>query len=593
MSVSSEIQADPDAQATFSATCVDEWVRSGVTDAVVCPGSRSTPLALALARDARIDVHVRLDERSAGFFALGASLATGRAVVVCTTSGTAAAELHPAVVEAFHAGVALLVCTANRPPRLQQVSAPQVVEQVGMYGSAVVWSASPGVPRWDGSGSWRSLASRAVAESLYGPSGPGPVHLDLAFDEPLSGTPGALAEGRHQGAPWHQIVAEVPDGSVSSAMGSNPGLTEPVGLRVLFVVGAGCGPPESVLAAAQALNAPVLADPLSGCRARSRGVVAAADAVLRDDTVAAFLRPDLVVRLGGLHASKVLATRLHEWSKSGTRQLLVDQRWRWPDPDRDASTVVRAQPVAWCEEVLKRTERGPEESDQVWFDNWALAESEAQTAIDEWCAGHEEATEPGIARCLPDAVSSETTIVVASSMPIRDFEWYAPPLAKGILSNRGANGIDGVVSTALGAAATGRHPVVAVVGDLAFLHDLTAWVGPRPSDPGAVVVVVDNGGGGIFSFLPQRDLVDHETFEKLFGTPQTIEIGSVARGLGLEVAEVSTIVDLSAAVRDALASGSSRVVVVKAPPRDTNLEHHRSLNAMVTARVTKVLGCSD
>jgi 2-succinyl-5-enolpyruvyl-6-hydroxy-3-cyclohexene-1-carboxylate synthase len=347
-----------------------------------------------------------------------------------------------------------------------------------------------------------------------------------------------------------------------------------------------------VLAAARVLNSPVLADPLSGCRVGSRGVVAAADALLRDDSVAAFLRPDLVVRLGGLHSSKVLASRLHEWSRAGTRQLLVDQRWRWPDPDRDASTVVRAQPEAWCEEVRSRTVRGPENCDQVWFDHWVLAESEAQKAIDEWCAGHEEATEPGIARYLPGAVSSETTLFVSSSMPIRDLEWYAPPLAMRVLSNRGANGIDGVVSTALGVARAGGRPVVAVVGDLAFLHDLTAWVGPRPEDPGAVVVVVDNSGGGIFSFLPQRDLVDHRTFEELFGTPQTVDVGSVARGLGLEVAEVSTIVDLSAAVRDAVALGTSRVVVVKVPIRDTNLEHHRSLNTMVTARVSQVLGCA-
>src|SRR5580704_15299485 len=211
------MSVEGDVQATFCATLVDEWVRAGSTDAVVCPGSRSTPLALAVARDTRLRLHVRLDERSAGFFALGAALATRRAVVVCTTSGTAAAELHAAVVEAHHAGVPLLVCTANRPPRLQSVSAPQVIDQAGLYGSAVRWSAAPGVPDWSGRTSWRSLASRAVAESLSGPLGPGPVHLDLPFDEPLYGVAAELPAGRPEGESWH-VVAEA--GRRSAA---NPG----------------------------------------------------------------------------------------------------------------------------------------------------------------------------------------------------------------------------------------------------------------------------------------------------------------------------------------------------------------------------------
>ena len=234
MSVPTAFPSQSEVQATFCATFVDEWVRAGVTDAVVCPGSRSTPLALALARDTRLNVHVRLDERSAGFFALGASLATGRAVVVCTTSGTAAAELHPAVVEAHHAGVPLLVCTANRPPRLQSVSAPQVIDQQGLYGSAVRWSAVPGVPDWSGRRSWRSLASRAFAESMSGPFGPGPVHLDLPFDEPLYGVASELPAGRPGGEPWH-VVAEA-DPQTAGSSGPPPG-SEILGGRVLVVVG--------------------------------------------------------------------------------------------------------------------------------------------------------------------------------------------------------------------------------------------------------------------------------------------------------------------------------------------------------------------
>jgi 2-succinyl-5-enolpyruvyl-6-hydroxy-3-cyclohexene-1-carboxylate synthase len=593
MSVPTAAPSQADAQATFCATFVDEWVRAGVTDAVVCPGSRSTALALALARDARMNVHVRLDERSAGFFALGASLATDRAVVVCTTSGTAAAELHPAVVEAFHSGVPLLICTANRPPRLQSVSAPQVIDQAGLYGSAVLWSVMPGVPEWSGRGTWRSIASRAVGESLFSPKGPGPVHLDLAFDEPLAGSAGELPGGRPGGAAWHEVSS--PNRGVSGRQGFGCSRA-PIGIedlegRVLVVVGRSGGDPESVLGAARLLGAPVLADPLSGCRLNRGGVIAAADALLRGDVVAASLRPDVVIRLGGLHASKVLASRLHEWSVSGTRQVLVDDRWRWADPDRDAAKVVRADPSTWCEEIQKYLEDLPQDRDSAFHDRWVLAESEAQSAIDAWCALHLEATEPGLARCLFSAVPPATTIVVSSSMPIRDLEWYAPAVEgpPEVLANRGANGIDGVVSTALGVGSVGGGPVVAVVGDLAFFHDLTAWVGALPLDPGLTVVVVDNEGGGIFSFLPQRNSLDRPTFEHLFATPQSVEVASVARGLGLEVVQVSTIADVVDAIRDAASSGTTSVVQVKVPERDSNVAHHDALNSLVAERVAAAL----
>ena len=179
-------------QATFSATLVDEWDRRGVTDAVICPGSRSTPLTVALA--ARLHVHVRLDERSAGFYALGLALATGRPTVICVTSGTAAAELHPAVVEAHHARVPLIVCTADRPPELLDTGAPQTIDQVGLFTTATRWSSNPGVPTAEQQSFWRPLAARAYEEAMHGPTGPGPVHLNLAFREPLTGTPDELPD---------------------------------------------------------------------------------------------------------------------------------------------------------------------------------------------------------------------------------------------------------------------------------------------------------------------------------------------------------------------------------------------------------------
>jgi 2-succinyl-5-enolpyruvyl-6-hydroxy-3-cyclohexene-1-carboxylate synthase len=235
-------------QATFCATLVDEWSHQGVTDAVVCPGSRSTPLALALAE--RLTVHVRLDERSAAFYALGLAMATGRPTVICTTSGTAAVELHPAVVEAHHGHVPLVVCTADRPPELQGVGAPQTIDQMGLFGAATRWAVAPGVPDESQQATWRPLAARAVAEAMGGPVGPGPVHLNLAFREPLTGDPGPLPA---RAAP-----------TVSTFAGRDADVPA-FGGRGIVVAGAGAtNHPERLLALSRALGWPVLADPRPG-----------------------------------------------------------------------------------------------------------------------------------------------------------------------------------------------------------------------------------------------------------------------------------------------------------------------------------------
>jgi 2-succinyl-5-enolpyruvyl-6-hydroxy-3-cyclohexene-1-carboxylate synthase len=608
--------SQPDVQATFCATLVDEWARAGVTDAVVCPGSRSTPLAMALASDGRVAVHVRLDERSAAFFAIGAALATRRAVVICTTSGTAAAELHAGVVEAHHSCVPLLVCTADRPPRLHRVGAPQTIEQSGMFGLAVRFSASLGVARWEEREVWRSIAARAFAECSLGPLGPGPVHLDLAFDEPLLGAPATLPRGRDGGAVWHRVAR--PDSVLGGATVRPPGLEQVLGRRVLLLAGAGAGVPDAVLDCAQALGAPVVADPLSGCRRLNTRVVAAGDPILRSDAASSLLRPDVVIRVGAPQASRVVATRLSEWARAGTTNIVVDDRWRWADPERLAGTVIHADPSSWCESVTAylagaSPEGVPEDvTGNTWTRRWTAAESAAQRAIDDWCERHPEATEPGVARAVTRALPADALLVVASSMPVRDLEWFAGPLddPPRVLANRGANGIDGVVSTAMGAAAAVAQPVVALVGDLAFLHDLTALVRVQGAGDSATVVVVDNGGGGIFSFLPQRSGVPVASFEELFATPPATSVAAAARGLGAEVTEVSTIKGLEealcASIRRAGASvgpagapvgrpsvsvvrPSISVVRVVVPGRDENVEIHDRINAEITARVEDAL----
>jgi len=588
--------------ATFAATFVDEWVRAGLTDAVVAPGSRSTPLAVALERDGRLRVHVRLDERSAAFFALGLGLATGRPAVLVTTSGTAAVEVHPAVVEAHQSRVPLIVCTADRPFELHHVGAPQTVEQGALFAGAVRFTVEPGVPDEAVRTTWRSLASRLVAEAAAGPLGPGPVHANLAFREPLLGEPGELPTGRANGRPWHRVtpVRRVPDPGSLEAIG---GLLRP-GTRGVIVAGAGAGRPETVRGLAVALGWPVLADPRSGSRVpgeQGAPTIAAADALLRNEAFARSHLPDVVLRLGESWSSRVMGGWLAASADAGAHQVLVDPYWAWRDPDRHASLVVPADPDLLLNALTLKLEPGGARSTEAlgWSAPWAAAEQAAQHAITAVLARHAEATEPGVARQLFAWSPAGSTLVVSSSMPIRDLECYAAPRSDPatVLANRGANGIDGVASTTLGAgAASTGGPVVGLLGDLAFLHDATALVRGRrePSVP-AVLVVVDNGGGGIFSFLPQATDLDEASFERLFGTPQNLDVADLARAAGCHTTETSSASGFGDVLDGALAHAGQRgpsVVVVRSDRR-ANVSVHSEIESEVGLAVEAALQATE
>ena len=572
----SDPTADVTVTATFCATLVDEWVRAGVTDAVVSPGSRSTPLALALVARPELAVHVHLDERAAGFVALGLGLATGRPAVVLTTSGTAAVELHPAVVEAHQAGVPMLAVTANRPPELFDVGAAQTVDQLHLYGRSVRWFAAPGPPSAEASGSWRSLAARAVLEAVGHPTGPGPVHLDLSFREPLVGAAGPLPEGRADGAPWHTAGGQ----RVAVDRAGAARLAELLDAdRGVIVAGAGAGEPGAVVALAAATGWPVLADPRSGARLDHAAVVAHADAILRHEPTATDLRPDVVLRLGAPPASKVLAGWL---AASGARQVAVDAHGRWFDADRTAHHVLHADPTAVATALARLVARP---ASDAWAGRWAAAEAAASGAVDGVLAAHSEPTEPGAARALLAALAPGATLVVSSSMPVRDVEWFGGrhPGVR-VLANRGANGIDGVVSTAVGAALASRGtgaPTAVLVGDVAFLHDANALLGLLERHVDLTIVVVDNDGGGIFSFLPQAEALPGERFEQLFGTPHGVDLALVAAAHGLVTIEPAAAADLATALGAALAGGVQLVRV--RTDRAANVAVHQELHAAVAA----------
>jgi 2-succinyl-5-enolpyruvyl-6-hydroxy-3-cyclohexene-1-carboxylate synthase len=560
-----------DVQAAFCAVLCDEWARAGVTDAVVAPGSRSTPLVAALDAEDRIRVHVVLDERSAGFVTLGLSLAARRPAVAVTTSGTASVELHPSVVEAAHAGVPMIVATTDRPPELHQVGAPQTVEQHNLYAGVTTWAVDPGPPDLTIGSSWRSIAARVVDEARRGS---GPVHINLPFREPLLGDPLKvdIPPGRPGDRPWHespQAPVAPPPAELLEL------LTKHAGGRGLIVAGDGAGPATLDLAAK--LGWPVLADPRSGARAPSPYTVAAADALLRVPSLAR-QTPDIVMRIGSPGASKVVAQWL-AGLPAEVPQLLVDTRPGWADPDRRASQLA----VTSADAIASALGASVPGSD--WLANWMNSEAVAQKTIEGLLkkGGPLDLSEPALARTAVGGTPNGGVVVVSSSMPVRDLEWYAAPRAGvTVLANRGANGIDGVISTAIGAALANGRPTTLLIGDLAFLYDIGSllWIGSR--DVRLSILVADNNGGGIFSFLPQAQAMAAERFERYWGTPHGVDLVALASAYGIEAVAIDRRESLDRFLARGHETGC-RVGVVKSDRADNVAVHHRLNSAVADA----------
>jgi len=566
------------ANATFCATLMDEFVRLGVTDVVVCPGSRSTPLALAAAAAPGLRIHVHHDERSGAFLALGLALAAGRPTVVVTTSGTAAVELHPAIVEAHHAHVPLIALTADRPPELQDVGAPQTIDQTQLYRNVLRWFAQPGPPDGSDRGSWRSLAARAHEEAMGSP--PGPVQLNLAFREPLAGTVGKLPEARHVGEQaWRRHLAghraDQPDATMVEALASGC-----AGKQGVIVAGAGIDDHDGVELLAQTMAWPVLADGRSGCRNLGDHTIAHFDPILRHQPFVETTRPQVVLRLGALPASKVLADwlgHLDAW------QVGIDAHGSVYDPHHRLASVVHAEPGALARAIASAVPPGSAydstHSNARWLRRWVNADAVAAESIRATLASHAEPTEPQIARDVLAAVPRGGVLVASSSMPVRDLEWFGVPRPDvTMFANRGANGIDGVVSTAVGVALATAQPTVLLIGDVAFLHDSNGLLGAAHRDGlSLTVVVVDNDGGGIFEFLPQARHVQRVTFEQLFGTPHGVDIGALARVHRATVHEVVEASDVAEVVGTATKAGGLHVVHVRTD-RQANVRVHAEVN---------------
>ncbi|HZB41530.1 MAG TPA: 2-succinyl-5-enolpyruvyl-6-hydroxy-3-cyclohexene-1-carboxylic-acid synthase [Ilumatobacter sp.] len=532
------------ANATACATMVDEWVRCGVRHAVIAPGSRSTPMALALASRSELALHVVHDERAAAFVALGLGLDGVPAVLLCT-SGTAAANLHPGVVEAGLSEVPMLVLTADRPPELRGVGAPQTIDQIELYGRSVRWFCDAPMPDEADPASWRPLAQRAFSAASAGP-----VHVNLPFREPLLGEVDELPEPIGPPLPVPRGIAM-----------SGPVPAELDRQRGVIVVGGRSGvDPSAVDRLAARLGWPLLADPLSGCR-QSQHAVSAFDSLLRHSGFARDHAPEVVVRIGRPPASKVLS----QWVLASGAPLLQVGGPGVVNPDRNVARFCCMDDLA----PLKGATGTP------WMARWRHAEQRADAAISEFLDGRK-LTEPGVARALADNLDSEAELVVASSMPVRDLEWFGGARARAH-ANRGANGIDGTLSTALGRALKGV-PTLVWVGDIAFVHDANALVAITERGVDLRIVVADNRGGGIFSFLPQASQLPAERFEQLFGTPHDTDIEAMAAAHHVPAATVERADELVEAIGR---PGPSVTRVVT--DRAENVRVHNELNAAVAA----------
>jgi 2-succinyl-5-enolpyruvyl-6-hydroxy-3-cyclohexene-1-carboxylate synthase len=543
---------------------VDELVRGGMAHACVSPGSRSTPLALALERHPAVTVHVQLDERASAFFALGIAAATGGPAAVACTSGTAAAELFPAVVEASQSRVPLLMLTADRPPRLRGTGANQTIDQVHLYGGYARAYLEPPVPSLevDVAAAWRAAGRSAIRAAWQGDraktAAPGPAHVNCCFEEPL--TPSASPALAPPGEPAFR-------GETLEAIGV-PEVTElVVGVERGLVVAGRLRPNQpEVLALSLRLGWPLLAEPLS--QLRRPGALEAGQLLAASPAWRGAMRPDVVLQFGAAPTSRATQALVAE----GRALVVVDDGLPDPDPDHRAAIAVRAGAGKVAAGLIDL-----DRSDRItpWLTAWRAADAAARTAVDELLDSWDEPSELRVARDLAAAIPGGGTLFVGNSMPVRDLDAVmAPRDGVRVLANRGASGIDGLVSTTFGVAA-GGGPTFALLGDLTFLHDAGSllWNARRGVD--AVVVVLNNDGGGIFSFLGQRELPEHE---RSFTTPHGLDLRLVCAAAGAGHVRIDHAGDLVPAVRTAAAAGGVHVVEVPTD-RERNVEQHSEMQA--------------
>ncbi len=573
---------DPtNANTALASAFVEELERGGLRHAVISPGSRSTPLAVALWRQPEIDVSVIVDERSAAFFALGAAQATRAPVALLCTSGTAAANYHPAICEADESAVPLVVLTADRPPELRGIGAGQTIDQVKLYGESVRWFCEVGTHEANDDGllHYRSVACRALA-AARGETRPGPVHLNLPWREPLAPLPvkGAVTATDPlalQGRDNRPLTAVTsidlePSAFLLDEMAGHIGDA----ISGVIIAGRQLDPElrEPLVHLARASGFPILAEPTSQLRCGPHDhsyVVSTYDLLLRDEHFARSVVPDLVLRFGEMPTSKPLRSWL---TASGADQIAIDPYGGWNEPTNRAAAVLRADPTELAAGWATRLEKEERPAPQRWLDAEQAARKAIEASFDE-----SEISEPALHHALGQAHHDGDLVYTASSMPIRDQEAFLPPseIDALFLCNRGTNGIDGLVSSGIGAAHASGKPTTIVTGDLGLLHDIGGLAALRDVSVPVRILVINNNGGGIFGFLPQAEALGGEEFEALLGTPRGVAVDRAAALFELPHRRLDSLAELD----DAIMTGTGLIEV--ATSRDANADLHRELSAAV------------
>ena len=572
----------PNLSTLWGKILVEELLDAGVTGVCLAPGSRCTPLTVAFSQRAdEIDVFSHLDERSAGFFALGRSQRCGEPTALVCTSGTAAANFHPAVIEANQSRVPLVVLTADRPPELKDSGANQTIDQEQLYGSAVRDYRTLPEPGTEDRKlrSLRVAANRAVSTAMGTP--PGPVHLNVPLAKPLEPTedPGAVPEDLAERAPLGAGGRDGPFVTTTRGKSTLPGdavdsLVETLrgADRGLLVAGPANAPTpahDALAGLAEATGFPVLADPLSGHRFGHEDITVCGGYDSYLDAAGAWADPEVVVRFGASPTSKVCRHYLRD---SDARQYVVDPAGEWREAEFSATDLLEADPT-WLAEALAERVDGPE-GGRAWRDRFAQAEATHWETVER--DAEDALFEGEILATVAAEAPDPATMMVSNSMPVRDLDRFGRPreAALAVVGNRGASGIDGITSTALGAGSATSDPLVAVLGDLAFYHDMNGLLAIERCDVDATIVLVNNDGGGIFHILPIEDF--DPPFTEYFKTPHGIDFEPVGDLYDFEYAVVDDAAGFTDAYRESVTSEGTQLIEVRVDAESS----HRTREAL-------------
>ncbi len=585
MSETNFMQEYPNALYAFTGAFFDELARSGVRHAVFCPGSRSTPLVMTLAKEPRIHLWKQIDERSAAFFALGAAKYLKEPVAVICTSGTAAANFLPAIAEARLSHIPLIIITADRPHELRDCGAPQTINQLHLYGDQVKWFTEAPLPEASNTSLRyiRTLACRAAAESVTSPAGP--VHINMPFREPL--TPeidpefhpekldAEAAFGRANNQPYvavrHAEINSIDASTLAQLTALLNNSQNP-----LIIAGSQPHPAKhtALLRFAETNSIPVLADPLSGARGvPANCIISGYEIFLRHRPTSKRLNPDLIIRVGDAPVSKIV----NQWLETfhTVPHIILDNAFGWNEPSHIESMYIRAQSETVFTQLYASVTSASSLKTE-WLQAWQHADEAATNAADSACNTFTDMFEGRLYRELDRLLPDNAIVFAGNSMPIRDtdtFFWRRNRPIE-ILANRAANGIDGVVSTALGVAAASGKRVYLVIGDVSMYHDMNGLLAAQLNRLPLTALVINNNGGGIFSFLSQTNFPD--SFEDLFGTPINLDFQHTAKLYGAQYTFIETWKTLRQALDDP-ANNTGLVLLEMRTNREQNVIQHREI----------------